>query len=139
VTAVVPGGTAGAWAPVSADRTGPVDPADRGRTVVADRVVAKIAAQAATEVEHAAGLRRSLAGRAVGDPRVRAQADVDGHVTALRLEVAVDFPAPVRQVTRAVRQRVTERVSTLAGMTVDHVDITVAALRRKPVDVRRVL
>ncbi|MHA3705061.1 Asp23/Gls24 family envelope stress response protein [Jatrophihabitans sp. YIM 134969] len=115
------------------------DPDDRGRTTIADRVVEKIAAQAAVEVDHAAGLRRSLAGRSLGSPRVRATAEVDGRVAALRLDLAVDYPAPVRQVTRAVRQRVTEQVATLAGMRVDHVDITVAALRRPPVERRRVL
>ena len=127
VVAAVPIGTA-------AD----VEPAERGRTTIADRVVAKVAAQAATEVDHAAGLRRSLAGRAHGAPRVRASADVDGHVASLKLDLAVDYPSPVRQVTRAVRQQVTERVTTLCGMQVDHVDITVAALRRAPVDTRRV-
>lgn len=131
MTAVVPA--------VPAGSASDVDAADRGRTSIADRVVAKVAAQAATEVDHADGLRRSIAGRSLGSPRVRASADVDGHVATLSLDLAVDYPSPVRQVTRAVRRHVAERVATLCGMQVDHVDITVAALRRAPVETRRVL
>ena len=136
MTAAVPVATG---ATVPAGDAAPVDPGNRGRTTIADRVVAKVAAQAATEVQHAAGLRRSLAGRSLGGDRVRATADVDGHVTTLRLELAVDYPTPVRQVTRAVRRQVVSRVGEYCGMTVDHVDITVAALRRAPVEKRRVL
>lgn len=126
MTAVVPVGTAGT-----------VDAAERGTTTIADRVVARIAAQAAAEVDHATGLRRSLAGRALGRPRVRAAADVDGSVTSLRLDLAVEYPAPVRQVTRAVRRHVVDTVRTLCGMRVDHVDITVAAVRRPAEATRR--
>lgn len=133
MTAAVPATAPGAGGVVA------VDPGDRGRTTVADRVVAKVAAQAATEVQHAAGLRRSLAGRSLGRPQVRATAVVNGHVTTLRLELAVDYPAPVRQVTRAVRRQVVTRVGEYCGMVVDHVDITVAALRRASVEQRRVL
>ena len=140
MTAVEPAGSATPAVPGGTVVVGTsTDPAERGRTTIADRVVAKVAAQAATEVEHAAGLRRSLAGRTVGAPHVRARADVDGHVTSLRLDLAVDYPAPIQQVTRAVRQQVSSRVGELCGMVVDHVDITVAALRRPPVDTRRVL
>lgn len=121
--------------PVGTATTVPAE--ERGRTTIADRVVAKVAAQAATEVEHAAGLRRSLVGRNLGTPRVRADVDVDGRVAAVELDLAVDYPSPVRQVTRDVRRHVTERVGTLCGMQVDHVDITVAALRRPPVDEER--
>ena len=110
----------------------------RGTTTLADRVVEKIAAQAATEVDHATGLRRSLAGRDVGRSTVRAHVDLDGGVAALRLDLAVAFPAPVRVVTRAVRAHVTTRVGQLCDLTVDHVDITVAALPRPDVDRRRV-
>lgn len=126
LVAAVPVGTAAA---VAAE--------ERGRTTIADRVVAKVAAQAASEVEHAAGLRRSLVGRTLGAPRVRAAVDVDGRVAAVKLDLAVDYPSPVRRVTRDVRRHVTERVATLCGMQVDHVDITVASLRRPPVDEQR--
>jgi uncharacterized alkaline shock family protein YloU len=101
----------------------------RGRTMLAPLVVEKIAAQAALEIGDISGLRRRVAGRIVSDERVRAEADLDGQVAVLRLQLAVAFPAPVLQLTREVRQHVTTRVQTLCGLRVDHVDITVAALR----------
>ena len=120
--------------------TGPavLPPEERGTTTVADVVVERTAAEVAREVGAATGLRRHLAGRAIGSPVVRAHADVDGGVTSLRLDLGVEFPAPVRQVTRAVRTQVVDRVSQWCGMRVDHVDITVAALPRPTVDERRV-
>jgi uncharacterized alkaline shock family protein YloU len=139
VTATVAPRHASPAAPTSpAPTASPVAPEHRGTTTVADVVVEKTAAHAAREVSRAAGLRRQLAGRGFGTPTVRAHADVDGAVTTLRLELGVEFPAPVRQVTRAVRSHVTDRVSVWCGMRVDHVDITVAALPRPTVDTRRV-
>jgi uncharacterized alkaline shock family protein YloU len=105
------------------------EPAERGRTVLAPGVVEKIAAQAALEIGDISGLRRRVAGRMVSDERVRAEADLDGQVVAVRLQLAVAFPAPLLQLTREVRQHVTTRIQALCGLRVDHVDITVAALR----------
>jgi uncharacterized alkaline shock family protein YloU len=107
------------------------EPAERGRTVLAPGVVEKIAAQAALEIGDISGLRRRVAGRMVSDERVRAEADLDGQVAAVRLQLAVAFPAPLLQLTREVRQHVTTRIQTLCGLRVDHVDITVAALRSR--------
>ena len=111
---------------------------ERGTTTLADVVVEKIAAAAAGEVPRVGGLRRHLAGRAVGRSQVRADVDLDGAVAALRLELAVEFPAPVRPVTREVRRHVVARVLELCDVTVDHVDITVADLPLPPTDLRRV-
>ncbi|MHA3705100.1 Asp23/Gls24 family envelope stress response protein [Jatrophihabitans sp. YIM 134969] len=123
-------------APVRVDERLPVE--QRGTTTLADAVVEKIAATAATEVDGAQGLRRHLAGRAVGSPAVRADVDLDGSVAALRLQIAVEFPKPVRTVTRDVRAHVVARVRELCDVTVDHVDITVAALPRPEQESRRV-
>jgi uncharacterized alkaline shock family protein YloU len=108
--------------------TSPADLAGRGRTVLAPLVVEKIAAQAATEIGGISGLRRRIAGRAAGSERVHAEADLDGQVTAVRLQLAAAFPAPLLELTRQVRQHVTEQIQTLCSLRVDHVDITVAAL-----------
>lgn len=113
-------------------------PEQRGTTTVAGVVVERTAAEVAREVGAATGLRRQLAGRGFGHPTVRAHADVDGGVTSLRLDLGIEFPAPVRQVTREVRTHVADRVSEWCGMRVDHVDITVAALPRPTVEERRV-
>ena len=110
---------------------------ERGATTMADRVVEKIAARAALDVPNAAGLSRRVAGRDFGRPSVRAQVDVDGQVASVRLELAVEYPASARATTRGVRKHVGERVSTLCGLTVEHIDITVAVLRRAEPERRR--
>ena len=115
-----------------------VAPEERGTTVLADRVVEQIAAAAAAEVDHAGGLTRRLAGRALGSPAVRVSAELDGHVASLSMRLAVEFPVAIRPVTRAVRSHVTDTVARLCDVRVDHVDIVVADLRRPDEDRRRV-
>jgi len=44
--------------------------------------------------------------------------------------LSLAYPAPVRAVTREVRSHVIERVTTLTGLEVRHVDIEVADLLR---------
>ena len=114
------------------------EPSDRGRTVIADKVVEAIAAAASTEVARVTGLARQVAGRRISTPTVRAHAEVDGTSVALRLELAVDYRSPVRTVTRAVRQHVNEELRRQCAMDVDHIDITVAVLRRTDTTRRRV-
>ena len=111
---------------------------ERGTTTLADRVVEKIAARAALNIAHAAGLSRRVAGRDFGTLSVRAHVAVDGRVASLQLELAVEYPASARATTRGVREHVAERVDTLCGLTVDHVDITVAVLRRPAAERKRV-
>ncbi len=111
---------------------------ERGRTSIAQRVVEKIAATAAVEIEHVEGLRSRVAGREVGDRRARATARVDGNIAALTLDISVRYPTSIRQVTRAVRSHVSDTVTRLCGYQVDYVDITVDVLRRFDEDRRRV-
>ncbi|MEU8382301.1 Asp23/Gls24 family envelope stress response protein [Streptosporangium sp. NPDC048865] len=93
----------------------------RGRTDIADRVVSRIAAHAAGEVPRVreVGERRPLSLR--GGTR----AAVDGGLATLRLDVAVEYPAPIREVAEEIRRHVAERVMTLTGMDVGHVDVLV--------------
>jgi uncharacterized alkaline shock family protein YloU len=110
----------------------PVDVAERGRTRIADRVVEKIAARAVAEVDRATGVPRQVLGVRLGsagpDSRVRVNAEVDGTVVIVRVSMAVQWPAPVRTVTRQVRGHVTERLQTLTGLRVGQVDIDVPTL-----------
>lgn len=107
-------------------------PADRGRTRIADRVVEKIAARAVAEVDNATGVARTVLGVRVGsagqDSTAKVSADVDGGVVAVRAVMSVQWPAPVRTVTRQVRTNVTERVQNLTGLRVQYVDIEVTTL-----------
>ncbi len=131
--------------PVPASARAPVwrdaavrDPADRGTTILAQRVVEKVAARAAGEIEQVSGLQTGLTGRVLGRERIRASAELEGSIAVLRLTLAAAFPAPLVSLTRAVRANVTERVQRLCGLRVDHVDITVATLHAPGIDVRRV-
>jgi uncharacterized alkaline shock family protein YloU len=116
------------------------DPSERGWTSITDRVVEKTAAQAALEVDHVHGISRQRISRALrSGGGVEAHAAIDGGLAQLRVEIEVDYPAPVRLITRQVRRHVRDRVTRLCGLTVTDVDITVAALRIETRQVRRVL
>ncbi|GAB2957258.1 hypothetical protein [Streptomyces heilongjiangensis] len=96
-----------------------VAPGDRGATRIADRVVAKIAGQAARE--------------ALGAPlpdSAPPNATVVVHRDTARVRVAVELPYPsdIGGQCAAVRRRVTERVGTLAGMHVSDVAVQVERL-----------
>lgn len=98
-----------------------VPPERRGRTDIPGRVVSRIAARSAGEVARV---------REVGERGPRTfhggtRATVDGRLTTLRLDVTVEYPAPIRQVTREVRRHVAERVRALTGLDVGHIDIEV--------------
>jgi uncharacterized alkaline shock family protein YloU len=88
-------------------------PGQRGRTTIADRVVARVATQAVAEVE--------------GPARVFAR--VEAHLTMIEIRLSLAYPVPVRAVTREVRRHVIERVTGLTGLEVRHVDIEVAMLK----------
>ncbi|MBM7804685.1 putative alkaline shock family protein YloU [Geodermatophilus bullaregiensis] len=97
---------------------------------MADRVVEKIAAQAATEVDRATGSPRRVLGVALGsaDERPQVSAQVDWPVATVSVVMSVAWPAPVLEVTEQVRRHVVERLATLAGVRTAGVDIRVTAL-----------
>ncbi|MER5322192.1 Asp23/Gls24 family envelope stress response protein [Streptosporangium roseum] len=123
-----PGGTSPADAARPAPPIRPVRPAvpaeRRGKTDIAERVVSRIAARAAREVARVLEVRER--GPLTFGERTRAT--LDGDLTVLRLDVSVEYPAPLRQVTEAVRRHVADRVSVLTGLHVDHVDIDVTGV-----------
>ena len=106
----------------------------RGQTTIADRVVARVAAQAAAEIRHTGGAARRVAGMAMGresgEGLARVSARVDGHLALIEMRLTVDYPAPVRTLAREVRRHVIERVAGLTGLEVRHVDIEVVRLLR---------
>jgi uncharacterized alkaline shock family protein YloU len=112
----------------------------RGRTTIADRVVEKIAAYAAAGVTHATGAPRRVLGVTVDeDPDVpQVSARLDSDVAIVTVHLAVVWPAPVHDVTRAVRSAVIGKLTELAGVTRAQVDIDVAALTTERTQQRRV-
>jgi uncharacterized alkaline shock family protein YloU len=100
-----------------------VPPGQRGATRIADRVVAKIAAQAARE--------------AVGElppdaARPRAIVTVHRDTARVRVHLDLGYPGDVGARCGRVRRRVTERVGALTGMTVPEVAVLVERLHPVP-------
>ncbi|AJP01394.1 hypothetical protein TU94_07770 [Streptomyces cyaneogriseus subsp. noncyanogenus] len=96
-----------------------VPPGERGATRIADRVVAKIAAQAARE--------------AVGElppdaARPRATVAVHRDTARVRVHLDLGYPGDVGARCGRVRRRVAERVGALTGMTVPEVAVLVERL-----------
>ena len=100
----------------------------RGRTDISDRVVSRIAACAAREVARV----RRVGERGPLSFRGGTRAAVDGTLATLMLDVTVEYPAPIREVADEVRRHVAERVMTLTGMDVGHIDIEVTNVTRGP-------
>ena len=111
-----------------------------GMISINDQVVAKLASQAAVEIEDAGAaaprlLGRSLSGAAALGARQtsltalpKASADVDGSIVVLTLSISVRWPASVPSVSSTVREHVRSRVSELTGLTVSEVSISVTDL-----------
>lgn len=99
-------------------------PADRGRLVIRDRVVNRIACTEALLVD---GVVPSSEGfdRVRGRGLPRALAVVEGPDAAVSLRIAVQWPLALAPLTRAVRTRVAERIRELTGLHVSRVDVAV--------------
>ena len=113
---------------------------DLGTISIADGVVTKIAARAATEVPDAGAaaprvLGKSLTGAGAlgvretdlsGLPKTTVR--VDGHVALVDISLSVRWPAPIAETTQRVRDRVRTRIRELTGLHVAEVTITVTDL-----------
>lgn len=98
---------------------GPVEAAERGETRIADRVVAKIAAQAA---------REALRGERKGGAPPRATVTVNEERARVRIGVELVYPSDIGRQCGAVRHQVAQRVKALAGMEVPEVAVRVERL-----------
>lgn len=111
-----------------------------GRIEISSKAVEKIAALAAVEIPDAGGAAARLLGRPVpgaGHLGIRGSslqtlpkvsADVDGQLGFLDVELSVRWPAPIAQVTEAVRQHLSDRVGNLVGLDIREVNIRVVDL-----------
>ncbi|MFE6779240.1 Asp23/Gls24 family envelope stress response protein [Streptomyces sp. NPDC057702] len=106
--------------------------AERGSTRIADRVIAKIASQAAREALPDAREVRGPGGRPPSAAvAVRDRPGRDGLRGEARVRVAVElgYPCDIGARCGAVRRQVSGRVRALAGMDVREVAVTVERLR----------
>jgi uncharacterized alkaline shock family protein YloU len=99
--------------------TGRVAAAERGQTRIADRVVAKIAAQAAKE---------AVDERPKDAAAPRATVTVHRDIARVRVSLDLPYPCAIGLRCGAVRRRVAERVRALTGMEVPEVAVRVERL-----------
>ncbi|MCY0941946.1 hypothetical protein [Streptomyces antarcticus] len=104
-----------------------VDPGDRGATRIADRVVAKIAAQAAREAL-AARPGGPAAGHRSGAAAPHATVTVHHDIARVRISLELDYPSDLAAQCAAVRSQVARRVEECAAMSVPEVDIDIEHL-----------
>lgn len=103
----------------------------RGRLVLSEKVVVKIASQAAAETGAAYGTSGGFLGIGV-DPDPAARPKVDVTLTAqfadISIEVGIRYPGSIRRAVDDVRQHVADRVHALTGVVVRRVDVNVTFL-----------
>lgn len=92
---------------------------ERGATRIADRVVAKIASQAA---------REAIGTLPPGAAPPHANVVVRHDAARVRVHIELDYPGDIGGRCRQVRRRVVERVRALAGMAVPEVVVQVERL-----------
>ena len=115
---------------------GGIDPGERGRLDINPIVLRKIVEHAADQVPGTLRHERRLAGIDVGEAGATAKINTgSGDQTAVdvRLELTLQYPAPVRSVVDAVRTRVGEELTRLTGHRVRALTVTVSGLRGAPV------
>jgi uncharacterized alkaline shock family protein YloU len=106
-------------AAAGSDSAARVAPGERGATRIADRVVAKVAAQAA---------REALEPLAPGVPPPHATVVVHRDSARVRVLVELDYPGDIGARCGRVRRQVVERVGALVGMEVPEVAVQVERL-----------
>ncbi|MET7981758.1 Asp23/Gls24 family envelope stress response protein [Streptomyces sp. NPDC005281] len=114
-------------------RTDTADPGGKGRTTIADGVVAKIAGAAAREVAGIHGLGSGMT-RALGSVRDRVPAgrpgltrgvsvEVGERQTAVDLDVVVEYGYPITDVAADLRTSVITAVERMTGLEVVEVNV----------------
>lgn len=111
---------------------------DKGKTIISDSVVAKIAGLAAREVEGVHALvSRNISQTVVGLARaaVRQQArdtgiqvEVGSREAVVDVRLSADYGVDIPAVAAAVRRNIISRVESMTGLIVKEVDVTVVDL-----------
>ncbi|MEU6774779.1 Asp23/Gls24 family envelope stress response protein [Streptomyces sp. NPDC046759] len=118
-------GSPGEGCDPSARTTGLPPPAERGATIIPDRVVARIAAQAARTAQS----RRAAVPRDRGSPKApSASAAVRTGSVRLHLTMDLPYPTDIPRVCERIQQDVAEKVVQLTGLRVGEVVLTVRRL-----------
>lgn len=100
-----------------------------GTLTVPAAVVAKIAAQAASELPEVGAASRGIlgiGGRRNFDGRPNADAQLYGSTAVLEIELGLTYPTPLQGTTERIRSHVIERVGQLTGFVVEQVDVQIS-------------
>jgi uncharacterized alkaline shock family protein YloU len=113
------------------------DPAvdDRGTLEIHPTVLRKIVEHAADQVPGTLRHARRLAGIDVGEAGASAKITTgsgDPAAVDVRLELTLQYPAPVRTVVETVRAKVSDELTRIAGCHVRALTVTVSGLRGAP-------
>jgi uncharacterized alkaline shock family protein YloU len=111
-----------------ADRPAMRPARERGALAIADRVVAKIAGRAATEVDDVDIRTAKGVGHLFGGNTLDVDAKVDGGTATVTVTVAVAYPSPVYDTAARVRRQVKARLVELAGLNQVEVRVEIAEL-----------
>ena len=107
---------------------------DRGKTVIAENVVARVADLAAREIRGVHSLAGGVGSRlrrlapGIGDSNRAAAVEVGEKEAIVALDLVVDYGVSIPQLAEAVRSNVIERVEYTTGLIVKEVNIEVTDL-----------
>jgi uncharacterized alkaline shock family protein YloU len=105
---------------------------ERGRLEIHPAVLRKIVEHAADQVPGTLRHERRLAGIDIGEAGASARVSTgsgDPPTVDIRLELTLQYPAPVRTVVADVRAKVDEELARVAGHRVRAMTVTIAGLR----------
>ncbi|WP_033291626.1 Asp23/Gls24 family envelope stress response protein [Amycolatopsis jejuensis] len=111
----------------AAERSLP-EAAERGSLTIAPAVVRKVAQHAADLVPGTMATERRVAGVSTGTSGASAKVGGEDNDVDLVLDLALRYPAPVREVTGRVRAKVVEEVERITAYHVRSVAVRVSAL-----------
>jgi uncharacterized alkaline shock family protein YloU len=104
------------------------EPEDRGTLTIAPAVVRKVAQHAADQVDGTTKAERRIAGLGLGRHGASAKVGGEGNDVDLVLDVALRYPAPIREIVGDLRARVAEEVERITAYQVRDISVTVSAL-----------
>ncbi|MER7016291.1 hypothetical protein ABT324_33085, partial [Saccharopolyspora sp. NPDC000359] len=99
---------------MSAETAERADPGDRGRLHISRSVLRKIAEHTADQDPGCARMRRRITGLGLGQHGASAQVSGPDDALRVRLDVALRYPAPVRDAVAALRTRIGVELARLA-------------------------
>ncbi|GAB3536049.1 hypothetical protein GCM10027403_15410 [Arthrobacter tecti] len=106
-------------------------PTERGTLILNEKVLRKIASQAASELPFVGGMSGGVLG--IGretdlSARPKAEIELAGNTAFVNLAVALIYPLDLRHGTERLRDHVSKALQSWTGVTVGRLDIDVTAL-----------